>query len=1202
MNTRTVEDWLVSSDGVTPWSMDDIMGQAGFPETQGLIEPIIIAASEFQSDNTTGAYTYSYSPLPDRIEKLAERLTNWVNLRVKPASEKKIAIIYYNYPPGKSEIGASYLNVPQSIYEILLNLKRDGYMVGNITGADELVTLMVERGINIANWAPGELERLADTPGVILWDAEEYLRWFQGLNPIARRYVTEGPTAYMEELLKMGLQRNAGAETLMNALNSWYAEMKDNIKSSDKASEGLQLLEVMYTALRGVINGNSSLWDTFQAARNSFMLLAIPGLCGWGEPPGNVMTVTRNGRKYIVIPGFMMGNVFIGPQPQRGWEASPEMLYNVGVLPPHHQYLAYYAWINTVFNASAMIHMGTMGSYEWLPGKEVMLAGFDFPDIVVDETPSIYIYRVDNAADGLAAKRRGLAVIIDHLTPAMKSTTLYGELLQLKNLIEGYKNAQDEQLKERYLSEIRTTAVGAKLEEEIGLSIENSTADKLIPALSAYLLRIEGTLIPYGLHTFGREWSNDAIGYMVTSMITQDGSFYRILAAEYGWIYEELTPDQLSILENRTLGMVQALLNGSEPENLTSSPDILAVLRSAAEYISLIRKSTEMEMSSLLNALRGGYVEPGLGKEPLMNPSVLPTGRNFYTIDPSIVPTSAAYKLGSEIVRKVLATYTELPEKLAVVIWGVDTARDDGAMVGFVLNLLGVKPVWSSSGTVTGVTLIPLSELGRPRIDAVVTVSGLFRDVYGQAAITMDRAFRLALAASYNTILSEQPGVSEALEAAVKPLRTIKLFQAGNDPIEMNRVAEHWLELVIKYMNAGMNASTAGNMAIYRIFAPPLGSYGTGVKEAGEMSWTYNSTDELADLFMSRMGTSYSEAGWGVKNTDLFADLLKDVSAVYQGRSTYLVGVAENDDMADYLGGLSLAIRKLTGSSPAVNIITSAGGTSEIISLQGALALDMRTRYLNPEYVRSLISEGYAGANRLSSAVRSLWLWQSTAPGSVPSWTWDELMDTYVRDVNGLGIRDWLSGRNSYAMISITGTMLTAAHEGYWKPDEGTLRLLASTWASLTAENGVACCDCSCGNIAMMQWAMQYVNPDLLSRVKEKLYAATKSAAFTPSSDGGSTPTVPSNPGNPQSPGTSSDDMGSQQQRGSHSSAVSTLTPGMEAATYSKPGETSAKAYEVSRASDSVNLRTGIPVYAIVGIVAIVALLGLGYFFGPGRK
>ncbi|WP_242451267.1 cobaltochelatase subunit CobN [Methanothermobacter sp. THM-2] len=914
------------------------------------------------------------------------------------------------------------------------------------------------------------------------------------------------------------------------------------------------------------------------------------------------MTVTRNGRKYIVIPGFMMGNVFIGPQPQRGWEASPEMLYNVGVLPPHHQYLAYYAWINTVFNASAMIHMGTMGSYEWLPGKEVMLAGFDFPDIVVDETPSIYIYRVDNAADGLAAKRRGLAVIIDHLTPAMKSTTLYGELLQLKNLIEGYKNAQDEQLKERYLSEIRTTAVGAKLEEEIGLSIENSTADKLIPALSAYLLRIEGTLIPYGLHTFGREWSNDAIGYMVTSMITQDGSFYRILAAEYGWIYEELTPDQLSILENRTLGMVQALLNGSEPENLTSSPDILAVLRSAAEYISLIRKSTEMEMSSLLNALRGGYVEPGLGKEPLMNPSVLPTGRNFYTIDPSIVPTSAAYKLGSEIVRKVLATYTELPEKLAVVIWGVDTARDDGAMVGFVLNLLGVKPVWSSSGTVTGVTLIPLSELGRPRIDAVVTVSGLFRDVYGQAAITMDRAFRLALAASYNTILSEQPGVSEALEAAVKPLRTIKLFQAGNDPIEMNRVAEHWLELVIKYMNAGMNASTAGNMAIYRIFAPPLGSYGTGVKEAGEMSWTYNSTDELADLFMSRMGTSYSEAGWGVKNTDLFADLLKDVSAVYQGRSTYLVGVAENDDMADYLGGLSLAIRKLTGSSPAVNIITSAGGTSEIISLQGALALDMRTRYLNPEYVRSLISEGYAGANRLSSAVRSLWLWQSTAPGSVPSWTWDELMDTYVRDVNGLGIRDWLSGRNSYAMISITGTMLTAAHEGYWKPDEGTLRLLASTWASLTAENGVACCDCSCGNIAMMQWAMQYVNPDLLSRVKEKLYAATKSAAFTPSSDGGSTPTVPSNPGNPQSPGTSSDDMGSQQQRGSHSSAVSTLTPGMEAATYSKPGETSAKAYEVSRASDSVNLRTGIPVYAIVGIVAIVALLGLGYFFGPGRK
>ncbi len=463
VNTRTTTDWLVSGDGLTPWSQDDIMGQAGFPETQGLIEPIIIAASEFQTDSTTGAYTYSYTPIPDRIEKLAARLTNWVSLRMTPASEKRIAIIYYNYPPGKSEIGASYLNVPGSIYEILLNLRAEGYRTGNISGTAELLNLMIERGINIANWAPGELEKLANTPGVILWDAEEYLAWFQTLNPIARRYVTEGPTAYIEELIKLGLSKNVAAETLLKALNSWYAEMKDNIRSSEKQIEGLQLLETMYTALKGIIDGNSSLWNTFQTARNSFMLLAIPGLCGWGEAPGNIMTVTRNGKKYIVIPGILQGNTFIGPQPQRGWEADPEMLYSVGILPPHHQYLAYYAWINTVFNASAMIHMGTMGSYEWLPGKEVMLAEFDFPDIVVDTTPSIYIYRIDNAADGLAAKRRGLAVIIDHLTPAMKTSDLYGELLQLKNLINSYRNSADEQLKNQYLAEIRTVASRANL-------------------------------------------------------------------------------------------------------------------------------------------------------------------------------------------------------------------------------------------------------------------------------------------------------------------------------------------------------------------------------------------------------------------------------------------------------------------------------------------------------------------------------------------------------------------------------------------------------------------------------------------------------------------------------------------------------------------------------------------------------------------
>jgi len=1204
VNTRTVEDWLVSSDGVTPWSVDDVMGQAGFSETQGLIEPIIIAAAEFSTDPVTGAYTYSYAIIPERIEKLAQRLIAWMNLRTTPSSEKKIAIIYYNYPPGKSEIGASYLNVPESILEILLNLRASGYITGDISNVTELVSLMIERGINVASWAPGELEKLANTTGVILWDADEYNAWFQTLNPVARRYVTEGPTAYIEELVKMALSEKVGSDTIMKTLNSWYSEMKTCISASgEKRSQGLQLLEVMYTALRGIINGNFSLWDTFQSARASFMLLAIPGLCGWGEAPGNIMTVERNGKKYIVIPGILSGNVFIGPQPQRGWEADPEMIYTVGVLPPHHQYLAYYAWVNSIFNASAMIHMGTMGSYEWLPGKEIMLAGFDFPDIVVDTTPSIYIYRVDNAADGLAAKRRGLAVIIDHLTPAMKSAGLYGELLELRNLINSYKNAADQQLRDQYLTEIKNTTIRAGLEAEIGLVIENATPDALISALSSYLLRIEGTLIPWGLHTFGRAWSSEAITYMVASMIQAgDASIYRLLAADYGWIYEELTPEQMEILENRTLSMVRALVDGSSPENITPQPDLQGILRQALNYIDLIRKSTSMEMSSLLNALKGGYVEPGLGKEPMMNPSALPTGRNFYTIDPSVVPTQAAYNLGALIADRVLAGYTELPEKVAVVIWGVDTARDDGAMVSFVLNLMGVKPIWSS-GRATGVTLIPLSELGRPRIDAVVTVSGLFRDVYGQVAILMDRAFRLALAASYNTILNQTPEVSEALEAAVKPLRTLKLFTPGNDTLEMNYVAKHWLQLATKYIDAGMDPAAAGDMAIYRIFAPPLGSYGTGVKEAGEMSWTYNSTDELAELFMNRMGTSYSETGWGVKNVDLFGDLLSGVSAVYQGRATYLVGVAENDDMADYLGGLSLAIRKLTGKAPEVGIITTATGRPDILSLQSAIALDMRTRFLNPEYVKSLISEGYAGANRLSTAVRSLWLWQTTAPDGIPSWAWDALADTYIRDVNGLGVKDWLSGSNSYAMISITGTMLTAAYEGYWDADEGTLRLLASTWASLTAENGVACCDCSCGNLAMMEWAMQYVNPDLLARVKARLYAATRNAAFASQEEPDTvTPDIPSRPGGEHG-GVSPGGTGTSRPSGSSRAGVSAATAGaasQETATES-PGEQQ-KAYEVSTSRSQTSSNTGLPLPAIIGVMVLVGLVGAGYFMGGRGK
>ena len=1219
---RSEGEWLTSDDGLM-WS--DSYYQIAIPETQGIVEPIFVATTETEMDTVTGAMIGSYKAITERIEKLASRVKNWSDLKYMDNANKKIALVYYNYPPGKQNIGASYLNVPDTIVGILNRLKLEGYTVEDIPqNGDALVSLMIERGINVANWAPGVLEELANNPNTILWDADEYIAWFNTLHPLAQKQVTEGPVGYIEEVTKLGVSYGANNDVVkamtIKTIDKWTEEMISLANTyPEKATQAIGFIKDMGNALKEVIGGNTDAWMAFFNAKTAFQSLSIPGLNGWGQAPGNIMTITRNGKKYIVIPGLRFGNVFIGPEPQRGWEADASKFYHSTVVPPTHQYLAWYAYINQQFNADAQVHVGRHASYEWLPTKQVALSQFDYSDIMAGDIPSVYLYIMDGVGEGTQAKRRGLAVIVDHLTPPLKTVVLYGGLLELKDLLNLYETAAQD-MKEHYRKAIADKVKEMNLATDLGIINPDNINDADIEEIHDYLVNLQDTLLPYGLHTFGQSWTDQEIALLATSIVSVDSSTSSSLqklicqVMHPTWNYNDLTIEQAGQLNQEAQNWILQIITGQKTAaELTTDATLQAKLNDAKSYADKIRNSFTSEMDSLVEALSGGYVTPGKGNDPIKSPESLPTGINFYALDESKMPTQVAWDLGKKLADMALAQLDNIPEKIAAVVWCVETARDDGTMVSFVLRMLGIQPwtyntvskKWEMKYTATPMATL-LSDLNavrtanglaavtkRPRVDVVVTTSGLFRDLFPRLLTNMDRSYRLALAASYNQIVAQYPQLTTALDYVLLTLVDAKYTNfKGDESLDQNYIAKHWIESTLGFIGRGISSNESGELAITRIFAPPVGEYGAGVNKAVEQSWTWENREEVADVYINRMSHSYTERNWGISNPNLFRKLLKGIETAYHSRCTNLYGVLDNDDYYDYYGGLSMAIEMMNnGKAPNLNVLYYANTNNpQIYSLQQFMAQEMRSRYFNPEWIQGMMGEGYSGARYISNKfVSYLWGWQVTSPSTVKNWMWDEVANTYVKDQYNLGVTKWLStGNNAYSMISITGTLLTAAYEGYWKTDLATLNMVRNTWAQLIATNGVACCDCSCGNLAMIEWASKNLNPDLLAKLNSEIYKATGNSQFAPGQ-------IPSQT---QQPATQSQTTGSTASVTSQSisdSDGSSERPQSEEST--SPGDNGyAKAYEVSDGGNSGSSDSGLPLAAIVGVIALVCLIGYGYF------
>ena len=1034
LSKRSPDEWLLSSDGL-PWG--SVYYQVAMPELQGMIEPIPVAAeAEVTVDEQTGAAISSFVPIESRLHRVVERISRWIQLQNKPNSEKRVALIYYNHPPGKQNIGADYLNVPETIIELLRSLVSDGYNVRHVPpNAEVLIDLLTRRGINVANWAPGQRRLLAEQSQIM--QAADYKQWYDTLDPIARSEVERGPVAYVDAVIDRAvrLEDKSVARTQVERILKETAAFVDNYPE-DLRGRAAPLIEDIRKSALDRIDGKP---NDFAALKRKFEALSLEGLSGWGEPPGNTMVSDRGD---FIIPGLKMGNIFVGPQPQRGWQANAESLHTSNVVPPHHQYLAFYEYLRDVFKADVIVHIGRHSSYEWLPGKQVALADFDFPDIMVGSIPAVYLYTVDGVGEGLQAKRRGLSTVIDHLIPPLKTTELYGPILDLQQMLEQYEAQEVTERRSVIAREIRSKIRQNNFASDLGRNILDMPDDQLVHSVGHYLEELKTTFLPFGLHTFGKSWPQDEIDLLANSMAS--------------------------------------LGSGS-----------------AAEFRTEIEKSFSNEMAAFLSALRGEYVEPGKGNDPVRTPDVLPTGRNFYALDASVMPTKISYELAKLLVGDALAKHPQVPDKVAAVLWAVETTRDEGTMLSFILQLLGIEPVWDTRGLVKELQLVPVEKLGRQRIDVIVTTSGLFRDLFAQLLLIEDRAFHYTLAASYQSILRKNRALRPALDAVLKD---IPESDRGSEPLEMNAVARHWIAAAESALKRGEAADRAGERALLRIFGPAEGAYGAGINRIVEQAWTWKSREQVADAYLGKMAHAYSAKSWGEIDPQEYRAALSGIQESFHSRATNLYGVVDNDDYFDYFGGLSLAIERVNGRAPENYVLFYADPKqSRVDSLEHFLTKEMRSRYYNPDWIKGMMKEGYAGARTISNKfLEFAWGWQVTNPEIIRDWMWDEVNDIYFHDKYRLGVTRWFHDeRQAPAMINMASIMLTAANKGFWKTTPETLRDLANTLGMLVVRYGPSCSAHVCGDYQTIERSRQLMNPVLAGSYSRAMQAALSGAGYT---------------------------------------------------------------------------------------------------------
>jgi len=905
---RSEEEWLNSTSGLS--AFEGTFNLAS-PELAGTIAPTVVATKEKVRDPVSGLNSVITSPIAERVQTAVSRGLRYAELSRKRNADKKIALIYYNYPPGKASIGASYLNVAESLANVLQRMAAEGYDIGREPpSAEEVLADITTKARNIASHAPGELEALIAAGSVERVPLDDYRAWLDALAPSLREKI----------------------------------------------------------------------------------------LADWGDPAeGTLMTEHREGEVSLIVPAVRYGNILLMPQPSRAWGEDAEKLHHASNLAPSHQYVAAYAWLRNGFNADAVVHVGTHGTLEWLDGRDAGLGRDDAPDALIADLPDAYIYNVDVVGEGLVARRRGMATLIDHMVPPFAEGGLTEDLAKLSELLNDHirNEGKNQQLADLYGRQARDAAVELGVAKDLGLDPAAVWSDEQLHSVETYLLELRGQVIPYGLHAFGRVPAADAVDSTARAIASVDRS---------------------------------------------ALPDAVEVF--AEEMRSRILASGDRELDGLMKALGGRFVPAGKGGEPIRNPDAYPTGANFYGIDPAKIPKPAAWEIGSALAQQMLddhlARHGRYPAKVSFVIWGDETMRHEGILESQIFYMLGTKPVWDARGTLTDVAVIPREELGRPRVDIVIASAseGLFAEL------------------------------TRLMDAAVQKVRAL------DEPD--NQVRQHSLQIEQALVASGVAPEDAEKMAGVRIFDEPPGSYNLNTSSIVAASGTWDSEATFANEYISKMGHGYGNGYWGQPMPDVFRLALSGTDTVVHSSSTMLYGALDNDDMFMYMGGLSSAIRSLDGEAPELMITdTRDPGKPAMASLDQFIGREFRSRYVNPEWIKGMQAEGYAGAGAMREFVEYLWGWDATATDVVDDAMWQETYETYVADKRQLGMKDYFEASSPFAFQDITARMIETIRKEHWDADDSVRANLVSEYLESVNRHGVNCTDVSCGNGRLLRFVME---------------------------------------------------------------------------------------------------------------------------------
>ena len=717
----------------------------------------------------------------------------------------------------------------------------------------------------------------------------------------------------------------------------------------------------------------------------------------WGTPPGNIMTWNDQ----FFIPGIMLGNIFIGIQPSRGLHEDQGASCHDRELPVHHQYLAFYKWIEHEFCADALIHLGTHGTLEFTHGKEVGLSSSCTPDILIGDMPHFYIYWVTNTSEATIAKRRSYAVTVDHQTPSFTTSDLYDELADLDVLIHEYYEAyiQDPKRAETVKEQI------AKMAKDLNFD------DISIEGISDSLFEMKRSIIPRGLHIFGKNYKNNEIIDLLTLVSRYDRevpSLHRIIAESKGLDYEKLLshPSRSTNggvsweqIESEAREIIILLLNGSSDQRLLDNFSIKFQQKAVSifDYLRNLYAKIENnhEIEGLLNAISGKFIVPNIGGDPIRTPEIFPTGSNIYSFDPRLIPSSAACIRGEAIAEATINEFYKIngkyPEAVSVVLWGFETVKTRGETIGQILCYLGLRPVRKSGPWFTDLEVTGLDELKRPRIDVVVTICGIFRDTLPNLIILLGNAFKLAASL--------------------------------DESCEMNFVRKHSEEISGKLMDDDKIKT-----AQIRIFGPKTGEYATPLTTMIETS-EWNNEEDLANAYINSMQYGYDDNTHGASSKKAFRQLLSNVDLVSQVRDTHELEITELDHYYEFYGGLSKSIESIKGKKPQMLI---ADTTREIIQVEDpekSIERSVRTRLLNPKWIDAMLEHSFHGTQKISDKVENI-LGLAATTGKVREWVWRNISNRYIFDNE---MKDRLVDNNSFAALKLLKKLIEADKREYWQ-------------------------------------------------------------------------------------------------------------------------------------------------------------------------